>query len=140
MYSTVVSPTGNVPPVVWLCLKRVTDPGVVDVGVVGSVQVATRVVGLKLRFAGEHVGMVKTAGNKNKNKKQKKKQKRERERKEKRGYTIILIYDLLISCKIGVFCFTYGIHIFLFIDWLNVCHMIKHKLAVILKKLSQSHN
>ena len=31
----------------------------------------------------------------------------------------------------------YGIHIFLFIDWLKVRHVIKNKLTI-LKKLSQS--
>ena len=33
--------------------------------------------------------------------------------------------------------FIYGIHIFLFIDWLKVRHVIKNKLTI-LKKLGQS--
>ena len=65
VYSTVVSPIGNVLPVVWLCLTKVTANEVADVGEGGADQVATLVVGLKLRFAGGHVGMVKTAGSKN---------------------------------------------------------------------------
>ena len=38
---------------------------------------------------------------------------------------------------IYIFDIIYGIHIFLFIDWLKVCHVIKNRLTI-LQKLGQN--
>ena len=48
-----------------------------------------------------------------------------------------LLRDVM-SIPSGISGIIYGINIFLSIDWLKVCHVIKNKLTI-LKKLGQSH-